>query len=39
MRSYNDGVAETELLGDIVSAVAAQARAMMPIPSVLRRAS
>jgi hypothetical protein len=30
MRSCNDGVAETEVLGGIVSAVAARARAMTP---------
>src|SRR5437660_10051494 len=29
-RSYNDGVADTEVLGGIVSAVAARARAMTP---------
>src|SRR5258706_10131567 len=30
MRSYNDGVAETEVLGGILSAVAARARTMTP---------
>ena len=29
-RSYNDGVADTEVLGGIVSTVAARARAMTP---------